>query len=73
MARETELKTVSYISIGGAPPVRFDSLSAEKRREAVARMSENIGRTLGEYLSDHPEEATPLFKPREEEGKEESA
>lgn len=60
--KTTELKAVSYISIGGAPPVRFDSLTPEKRAECVEKMAENIGRTLSTYLSDHPEEAAPLFK-----------
>lgn len=61
MAKRTELKTVSYISIGGAPPVRFDSLTAEKRAECVSKMAENIGRALSTYCSDHPEEARPLM------------
>ena len=60
--KTTELKAVSYISIGGAPPVRFDSLTPEKRAEYVEKMAENIGRTLSTYLSNHPEEAAPLFK-----------
>ena len=60
--KTTELKAVSYISIGGAPPVRFDSLTPEKRAECVEKMAENIGRTLSTYLSNPPEEAAPLFK-----------
>ena len=59
---KTKLEVRSYISIGGAPPVRFDSLSEEKRVECVAKMAENIGRTLSRYLSENPEEARPLFE-----------
>jgi len=66
MAKRTELKCVSYISIGGAPPVRFDSLTPEKRAECVSRMAENIGKALSSYCSAHPEEARPLMKNQEE-------
>lgn len=61
MAKRTELKCVSYISIGGAPPVRFDSLTPEKRAECVSKMADNIGKTLSTYCSEHPEEARPLM------------
>ncbi len=61
MAKRTELKCVSYISIGGAPPVRFDSLTPEKRAECVSKMADNIGRTLSTYCSEHPEEVRPLM------------
>ena len=60
--KSNELKTVSYIIINGALPVRFDSLTPEKRAECVEKMCDNIGKTLSTYLSDHPEEAPPLFK-----------
>lgn len=61
MAKRQELKAISYISIGGAPPVRFDSLTPEKKRECVAKMAENIGRALSSYCSTFPEEARPLM------------
>lgn len=62
MARKsTELKAVSYISIGGSPPVRFDSLSPEKRAECTAKMAENIGNVLSRYLSENPQEAASLL------------
>lgn len=63
---KTKLEVRSYITIGGAPPVRFDSLSAEKRAECAAKMVENIGRTLSRYLSENPEEARPLFETAKE-------
>lgn len=57
-----KIECISYIIIGGAPPVRFDNLTPEKRAECVEKMCDNIGKTLSTYLSDHPEEAPPLFK-----------
>lgn len=57
-----ELKAVSYISINGAEPVRFDSLTPEKRAECVEKMAENIGNALSTYLSNNPDEALPLLK-----------
>lgn len=66
MARKsTELKAVSYISVGGSPPVRFDSLSTEKRAECTSKMAENIGNVLSRYLSENPREAAPLLKAQE--------
>ena len=56
-----KIECISYIIIGGAPPVRFDSLSAEKRAECVERMCTNIGKTLSGYLSNNPQEAAPLL------------
>ncbi|MCR5708128.1 MAG: hypothetical protein K6G82_07625 [Ruminococcus sp.] len=62
MAKRQELRAISYISIGGAPPVRFDSLTPEKRAECVAKMCDNIGAALSSYCSAHPEEARALMK-----------
>ena len=42
----SELKAISYISIDGAPPVRFDSLSPTKRAECISKMCDNIGKGL---------------------------
>ena len=55
-----KIECISYIIIGGAP-VRFDSLTPEKRAECVERMCTNIGKTLSSYLSDNPQEAAPLL------------
>lgn len=65
MAKNQKLIAVSYISIGGAPPVRFDSLSAKERADCVAKMCENMGRALSRYCSEHPEEARPLLNAQE--------
>ena len=61
MAKRQELRAISYISIGGAPPVRFDRLTPEKRAECVSKMCDNIGAALSSYCSAHPEEARPLL------------
>lgn len=61
MAKTSKLIAISYISIGGMPPVRFDSLTPAVRAECVSKMAENIGTTLSNYLSSNPEEALPLF------------
>lgn len=65
MAKRQELKAISYISIAGAPPIRFDSLTPEKRAECVSKMCENIGAALSSYCSAHPEEARPLLNMQE--------
>ena len=62
MGRKSELRAISYISIDGSPPVRFDSLSPEKRAECVKILRSKIEETLSTYLSEHPKEAIPLIK-----------
>lgn len=62
MGKRKEYEVVSYISIGGAPPVRFDSLSAEKRAECTRRMAERMGQTLSRYYSEHPDEAQQFLE-----------
>lgn len=62
MAKRQEYEVVSYISIGGAPPVPFDSLTAAERAAAVERMMNNMSRALSDYYSAHPEEAEPLIE-----------
>ena len=57
-----KLEVRSYISVKGAPAVRFDSLSAERREECAAEIAENIGKNLSRYLSDNPLEAKMLFE-----------
>lgn len=59
-----ELKAVSYISIKGAPPVRFESLTAAERAQVVNAMCSNIGHAVSDYLSGNPEEAKNILKRR---------
>lgn len=61
MARKSELRAISYISIGGAPPVRFDSLDPVTREGCLNKMFENIGMAMSNYLSEHPQEAIPII------------
>ena len=56
-----KIECISYIIIGGAPPVRFDSLTPEKRAECVTKMCTNIGKTHSGYLSNKPQEAAQLL------------
>lgn len=58
----SELKAISYISIDGAPPVRFDSLSSKKRAECISKICDNIGKGLSSYLSEHIDEADKLIE-----------
>lgn len=53
----SELKAISYISIDGAPPVRFDSLSPTKRAECISKMCDNIGKGLSAYYSQNSDAA----------------
>lgn len=61
MGRKSELRAISYISIGGAPPVRFDSLDPKTRDECLSKMFDNIGMAMSKYLSEHPKEAIPII------------
>ncbi len=66
MEKRTELKAVSYISADGEAPVRFDSLTPEKKAEYAAKMAESIGRALSVYCSEHPDEAEALLNRQEQ-------
>lgn len=55
MARN-ELKVRCFISIDGADPVPFGSLTVEQREEVSQRMADNVGRTLSAYYSQHMDE-----------------
>ena len=61
MGKRQEYKAVSYISIGGAPPVRFDSLSDEERTKCAHSMAQRMSATLSDYYSNHPDEAEKLL------------
>ena len=61
MAKGRQLKALSSISVGGAPPVSFDSLKAEERAGYADKMCENIGRAVSSYLAEHPDEAAQLL------------
>lgn len=56
MARKTELKAVSYVTINESP-VLWESLSDESRRECIGNIMKNVGDSLSIYFSENPEEA----------------
>ena len=55
MARK-ELTGRCFIEINGAPPVPFDSLSAEEKARVMEIWSERLSKTMSAYYSNHPEE-----------------
>ena len=53
---------VSYVCIGDDSPVKWDSLSHEKRAELSEKMMKRVSDNLSRYVSSHPEEAESLRK-----------
>lgn len=53
---------VSYVCIGDDKPVRWDSLSRQKRAELSEKMMKRVSKNLSRYVSSHPEEAETLIK-----------
>lgn len=53
----SKLTAISYISINGNKPVRFDSLSPELKKDCIEKMIANVSKALSDYLSNHPDEA----------------
>ena len=54
MARK-ELTGRCFIEINGAPPVPFDSLSAEEKARVMEIWSERLSKTMSAYYSNQPE------------------
>lgn len=52
---------VSYVCIGDDPPIRWDSLSEEKRTELSAKMMKKVSENLSRYINAHPEELESLI------------
>lgn len=48
--------TESYISIRGADPVPFDSLTPEQKEECTKVIFERIGKAVESYIARHPEQ-----------------
>lgn len=40
----------------------FDDLTAEKKKECIGKMMDNIGRTMGDYFRSRPEELAEFVK-----------
>lgn len=56
MARNQKLEVVSYVRMPDGSRVPFADLKAEEKQHVREKIAENIGRTLGRYFSEHPEE-----------------
>lgn len=52
---------VSYICVGDEAPVRWDSLSKEKRAEYSKKMMDKVSENVGGHINAHPEELEPLL------------
>ncbi len=52
---------VSYICVGDEAPVRWDSLSKEKRAEYSKKMMDNVSKNVSRHINAHPEELKPLL------------
>ena len=59
MARK-ELTGRCFIEINGAPPVPFDSLSAEEKAKVMEIWSERLSKTMSAYYTNHPEEYSKI-------------
>ena len=59
MARK-ELTGRCFIEINGAPPVPFDSRSAEENAIVMEIWSERLSKTMSAYYTNHPEEYSKI-------------
>ena len=57
-----KLEVVSYIRMPDGSRMQFDDLTPEKKQYVREKIAKNIGRTIGRYLSEHPEEIEPLSR-----------
>lgn len=62
MAKQQEYTCVSYIRGADGALIEFSTLTQEKKQEIRERITENVGRIVGEYLSQHTEEIGPFCK-----------
>lgn len=42
--------------------IEFSTLTQEEKRHVREKIAKNIGRTIGRYLSEHPEEIEPFSR-----------
>ena len=62
MAKKQEYTCVSYVRMPDGSRVPFSELKEEEKQQVRAKIAENIGRTIGRYLSEHPEEIEPFSR-----------
>lgn len=60
MGKRIEYKVVSYVMLDGQLH-EFDKLDKETRSECARKMLDNMGKTLSDYYSAHPEEVPALI------------
>ena len=61
MAKQ-KITCVSYVRGSDGNLVEFSALSAEQKQSVRDRIAENVGRVLGQFLSEHPEEIETLSR-----------
>lgn len=57
-----KLEVVSYIRGADGNLIEFSALTQEEKQRVRTKIAENIGKTIGRYLSEHPEEIEPLSR-----------
>lgn len=57
-----KLEVVSYIMGADGNLIEFSELTQEEKRHVREKIAENVGKTIGRYLSEHPEEIEPLSR-----------
>ena len=57
-----KLEVVSYIRGADGNLIEFSTLTQEEKQRVRKKIAENIGKTIGRYLSEHPEEIEPLSR-----------
>ena len=62
MAKQQEYTCVSYIRDANGALVEFESLTQAQKQDVRERIAENVGRIVGDYLSNHSEEIKPFCR-----------
>lgn len=62
MAKQQEYTCVSYIRGADGALVEFESLTQEQKQDVRERIAENVGKIVGDFLSQHSEEIEPFCR-----------
>ena len=60
--KSQEYTCISFIRTASGDLIEFAALTQAEQQEARARIVENVGKAIGEYLTQHPEEIEPFCK-----------
>lgn len=60
MAKQQEYTCVSYIRDADGALVDFSTLSQAQKQDVRERIAENVGKIVGDFLSQHSEEIGPF-------------